>query len=69
MSNYFILPTTIFWKVGPFEHAKSHNLQSHPMWWVLSDAGKHNPLARTYEPKVNNLLLELWHIEKYPNVE
>jgi hypothetical protein len=66
MSNYFVLPTTILWKV---RHAKSHDLQSHPMWWVMSATNKHNPMVRTYKPKVNNLFLELWHIEKYPSVE
>ncbi len=69
MSNHLVLPTTIFQKVGPFEHAKSHNLQSHLMWWVLFTTCKHNPFAQTYEPEVDNLFLELWHIEKYFNVE
>jgi hypothetical protein len=35
------------------------------MWWLLFVINKHNPLAQTYEPKVNNLFLELWHIEEY----
>jgi hypothetical protein len=39
------------------------------MWWVLFTTCKHNPFAQTYEPEVDNLLLELWHIEKYFNVE
>jgi hypothetical protein len=39
------------------------------MWWVLSIVGKHNPLARTYEPKVDNLLHELWHTKEYLDVE
>jgi len=32
---------------------------------VLFVVGKRNPLVQTYEPKVNNLFHELWHIEKY----
>jgi hypothetical protein len=69
MSDHFVLPTTICWKVGPTKHAKSHNLQSHPMWWVLFTSSKHNPLARTHKPEVNILLHESWHTEKYPSVE
>jgi hypothetical protein len=69
MSDHFITPTTIFQKVGPFEHAKSHNLQSHPMWRVLFTASKHNPLAQTYELEVDNLLHISWHIKEYLDVE
>jgi VanZ family protein len=65
MSNHFVLPTNILRKVRPFKHAKSHDLQSHPMWWVMSVAGKHNPLAQTYKPKVDNLCFELWHTKEY----
>jgi hypothetical protein len=39
------------------------------MWWVLFIVGKHNPLAPTYKFEVYNLLHELWHIEKYLDVE
>jgi hypothetical protein len=28
-----------------FQNAKSHDLESHPMWWVLFVTCKHNPLA------------------------
>jgi hypothetical protein len=55
--------------VGPSKHTKSHDLQSHPMWWVLFDASKHNPFIRTYKPKVNNPLHKSWHIEEYLGVE
>ncbi len=65
MSNHLILPTTILRKAGPFEHVKSHDLQSHPMWWELFVASKHNPLIQTYKPKVDNLLHKLWHIKGY----
>ncbi len=69
MSNHFIPPTTIFQKVGPSKHAKSHNLQSHLMWWVLSTIGKHNPLVRTYKLEVDNLLHESWHTKEYFGAE
>ncbi len=65
MFDHLVPPTTILQKLGPSEHAKSHDLQSHPMWWVLSIGGKHNPLVRTYELEVNNFLHKSWHIEKY----
>jgi hypothetical protein len=42
---------------------------THPMWWVLSITNKHNPLARTYELEVDNLLHESWHIEEYLDVK
>jgi hypothetical protein len=45
-----LIPPTIFRKIRLFEHTKSQDLQSHPMWWVLFIVGKHNPLAQTYEP-------------------
>ncbi len=35
MFNHFVLPTTILRKVRPFDYEESHDLQSHPMWWVL----------------------------------
>jgi hypothetical protein len=35
------------------------------MWRVLFNISKHNPLARMYEPKVDNLLHESWHTEEY----
>jgi hypothetical protein len=34
------------------------------MWWMLSIASKHNPLAQTYKLEVNNLFHESWHIEE-----
>jgi hypothetical protein len=69
MFDHLVLPTIIFRKVGPFEHAKSHDLQSHLMWWVLFAASKHNPLARTYEPMINNFLHKSWHTEEYLSIE
>jgi hypothetical protein len=69
MFDHLIPPTTILQKVGPFEHAKSHDLQSHLMWWVLSATSKHNPLARTYEPTVNNFFHKSWHTEEYFGIE
>jgi hypothetical protein len=65
MFDHFILPTTILRKVRRSKHVKSHDLQSHPMWWVLFIANKHNPLAQTYKLKIDNLFHELWHTKEY----
>jgi hypothetical protein len=35
------------------------------MWRLLFTISKHNPLGRTYEPEVDNLFHESWHIEEY----
>jgi hypothetical protein len=69
MFDHLVPPTTIFQKVGPFEHTKSHDLQSHPMWWVLFVTSKHNFLVQTYKLEVDNFLHKSWHIEKYLNVK
>jgi hypothetical protein len=69
MFNHLVLQTTILRKVGPFKHAKSHDLQSHPIWWELFATSKHNPLVQTYKPKVDNLFHKLWHTEKYLSVK
>jgi hypothetical protein len=65
MFDHLEPPTTILQKVGPSKHAKSHDLQSHLMWWVLFVADKYYPFIRTYKPEVDNLFHESWHIEKY----
>jgi hypothetical protein len=40
------------------------------MWWVFFVKSKHNPLARTYGPMINNFLHELsWHIKEYLDTE
>jgi hypothetical protein len=69
MSDHLVPPTTILQKVGPFEHTKSHNLQSHLIQWVFFVIGKHNLLVQTYKLEVDNLLHKLWHIEEYFDVE
>jgi hypothetical protein len=69
MSDHLVPPTTILQKVGPSKHVKSHDMQSHPMWWVLFSTSKHNPLAQTYELEVNNLFHKSWHTKKYLDVK
>jgi len=64
MFDHLVPLTTIFRKVRPFKHGKSHDLQSHLMRWVLFATCKHIPLVGTYGPMLDNFLHESWHIEK-----